>query len=592
MPLQEIQESVQQIASAVASVLRVEVEIADQRLVRIAGTGRTESGILRTMAGEDHVYRASLFDGQPVVIMNPGADDHCRPCTHFGNCEETGEICCPITLDGKEVGVIGLLAFDQEQRARLFADVDSILNFLQKIAELIAIKLKEHLLYKKQQLTLEKLRVVMDDLDKAMLTVDQEDRIVQMNQRAKQYLQLAEIGEDYEAAAGVVRAIRQAVESGAAPPKVVLDVGGEEKEFLFTIKPIQLDGATLEWVITLDDVREVVAIARQVGGFELEDSFSGIAGISSAIAQAKEVARRVATSDSTVLLRGESGTGKELFAKAIHQASHRNKQPFVSINCAAIPEHLLESELFGYEEGAFTGARKGGRVGLFEAADKGTLFLDEIGDMPVHLQVKMLRVLQEQQVVRVGGSGKPIDVDVRIIAATHRDLEQLVAAGVFRADLYYRLHVIPILLPSLRERREDILTLANGYLQTCAARLNKHIKGFTQEAQALLFHHDWPGNVRELANAIEYAVNMETSPWIRPESIPFHSRREPMAKAPSGAAGTTLEQPLNLKERERAAISHALQQVQQDKRRKEEAARLLGISRATLFRKIKEHGLI
>ncbi|MED4781383.1 sigma 54-interacting transcriptional regulator [Brevibacillus choshinensis] len=596
MPLHEIQESVQQIASAMASALRVEVEIADHNLLRIAGTGRTEAGILRTMAGEDHVYRASLFDRRPVVIMNPGADERCRPCTHFGNCEETGEICCPITLDGRNVGVIGLLAFDQEQRQRLFADVDAILPFLQKMAELIASKLKEHLTYVEQQLTLEKLRIVMDDLDKAMLTVDQSDRIVQANQRARHYLGIADPSENdnrrnTEQETQWIQAIRQAVDTGVTPQKVVLHVGSTDKEFLFSIKPIQLAGTTREWVIILDDVHEVVAIARQVGGFQQEDAFSKIVGTSPAITQAIDVARQVATSDSTVLLTGESGTGKELFANAIHQAGYRKKGPFVSINCAAIPEQLLESELFGYEDGAFTGARKGGKRGLFEAADKGTLFLDEIGDMSAHLQVKLLRVLQEKQIARVGGAGRAIRVDVRIIAATHRNLEQLVAEGSFRTDLYYRLHVIPIHLPSLRERREDILTLANGYLQACTARLNKHMKDFTQEAQALLFHHDWPGNVRELANVIEYAVNMETSSWIRPESIPFHAKREPMQQGLFGAAGTILEQPLNLKERERAAIIHALQLVKQDKRRKEEAARLLGISRATLFRKIKEHRL-
>lgn len=217
--------------------------------------------------------------------------------------------------------------------------------------------------------------------------------------------------------------------------------------------------------------------AAQVGGIGLDDAFSAIVGSSPAITQAKEVAMRVAASDSTVLLQGESSTGKEMFAKAIHQAGRRGKGPFVSVNCAAIPEQLLESELFGYEEGAFTGARKGGKRGLFEAADKGTLFLDEIGDMSAHLQAKLLRVLQEKQVARVGGAGQAIDVDVRIIAATHRDLGQLVAAGAFRADLYYRLHVIPIHLPSLRERREDILALANGFLRECGKRLGKELLG-------------------------------------------------------------------------------------------------------------------
>lgn len=594
MPLDEIQESVQQIALAVASVLRVEVEIADHRLLRIAGTGRTEAGILHTMAGEDHVYRSSLFDGQPVIIMNPGADEKCRPCAHYGNCVETGEICCPITLEGKHVGVIGLLAFDEDQRARLFADVDSILRFLQKMAELIATKLKEHLMYVEQQLMLEKLRVVMDDLDKAMLTVDQANRIVEMNQRARQFLEMPDPAlppamRNLEQEERWIAAIREASESGKTPRKVVLQVGGSDKAFLFSIKPIQLAGTTREWVIILDDVEEVVAIARQIEGLSQEKAFRGIVGTSPLMTQAKEVAMRVAMGDSTVLLQGESGTGKELFAKAIHQAGKRSTRPFVSINCAAIPEQLLESELFGYEDGAFTGARKGGKHGLFEIADKGTLFLDEIGDMPVYLQVKLLRVLQEKQIVRVGGAGQPIDVDVRIIAATHHDLEQMVATGDFRTDLYYRLRVIPIHLPSLRERREDILTLANGFLRTYGARLGKELFGFSQEAQALLFHHDWPGNVRELANVVEYAVNMENCTWIQPERILLPAKRESewREKVEEEAPLDSL----NLKKREKIAISQALQAVSKANQGKDAAAQLLGISRATLFRKIKEHHL-
>ncbi|MFY0546043.1 sigma 54-interacting transcriptional regulator [Brevibacillus sp. H7] len=593
MPLLDIQETVQQIAEAVASVLKVEVEIADQHLVRIAGTGRTQPGILRTMAGEDFVYQSSLCTGEPVVITRPGEDELCRPCEHYGHCKETGEICCPIKVDGKGIGVIGLLAFDQAQRDRLFLDVHSILNFLQKIAELIATKVKEHEMYQEQQLTLKKLLVVMDDLDKAVITVDQQDRLIQLNNRARQYLRLPDSGEAADRQAKeVIRTIREADASGVTPKKVVLAVAGQRKEFIFAIKPIDLDGRTVEWVITLDDVNEVVAIAKQVGGLERANEFDRILGNSPAITQAKEVAMRVAQSDSTVLLRGESGSGKELFAQAIHRASHRRSEPFVSLNCAAIPEHLLESELFGYEEGAFTGARRGGKRGLFEAANKGTIFLDEIGDMPMQLQAKLLRVLQEKQVVRIGSAGIPISIDVRVIAATHRDLEKRVQAGLFREDLYYRLHVIPIHLPSLRERREDILALANFCLQQSASALQKQVRGFTPEAQNLLFHFDWPGNVRELANAVEYAVNMESSSLIQADNLP-RKLRESVRKWPAGDKGprSTDTSELNLKTLERQAIVQALQLVTREKKRKDEAAKLLGISRATLFRKLKEHQL-
>ncbi|MDC0761917.1 sigma 54-interacting transcriptional regulator [Brevibacillus sp. AG] len=592
MPLRDIQESVQQIASAVASVLRVEVEIADSQFLRIAGTGKNEAGVLRTMAGEDHIYRESLLAGHPVVIMHPGQDERCRPCMHYGNCTETGEICCPIQLDNENIGVIGLLAFDEEQRERLFADVDAILTYLQKMAELIAIKLKEHYLYVEQLHTVEKLRVVMDEMDKAMFLVDQDNRIIQANQRARQYLQL---DHDDSQMAGWIDAIRDADAAQSAPKQVVLSIGQEEKTFLFAIKPILLAGTVKEWVITLDDVQEVVQIARQVSGYSEPDAFRMIGGNSPAIVQAKEVARRVAASDSTVLLQGESGTGKELFARAIHQASPRRDEPFLSINCAAIPEHLMESELFGYEEGSFTGARKGGKPGLFEVAGKGTLFLDEIGDMPMHLQSKLLRVLQEKELYRIGGNGKPIRLAARIIAATHLDLQERVDAGLFRLDLYYRLHVIPIHLPSLRERREDILPLANDILLAHANRVGKKLHGFSQETQNVLFHHDWRGNVRELENVIEYAVNMEANAWVQPSSLPIRTGmlRESSSHSNKESQGSFdwQKQGLMLKELERAAIDTAMQQIRDRNGRKEEAAALLGISRATLFRKLREYGL-
>ncbi|CAI8956230.1 sigma-54 dependent transcriptional regulator, acetoin dehydrogenase operon transcriptional activator AcoR [Brevibacillus sp. IT-7CA2] len=592
MPLRDIQESVQQIASAVASVLRVEVEIADSQFLRIAGTGKNEAGVLRTMAGEDHIYRESLLAGHPVVIMHPGQDERCRPCMHYGNCTETGEICCPIQLDNENIGVIGLLAFDEEQRERLFADVDAILTYLQKMAELIAIKLKEHYLYVEQLHTVEKLRVVMDEMDKAVFLVDQDNRIIQANQRARQYLQL---DHDDSQTAEWIDAIRRADAAQSAPKQVVLSIGQEDKAFLFAIKPILLAGTVKEWVITLDDVQEVVQIARQVSGYSEPDPFRMIGGNSPAIVQAKEVARRVAASDSTVLLQGESGTGKELFAKAIHQASPRRDAPFLSINCAAIPEHLMESELFGYEEGSFTGARKGGKPGLFEVAGKGTLFLDEIGDMPMHLQSKLLRVLQEKELYRIGGNGKPIRLAARIIAATHLDLQERVDAGLFRLDLYYRLHVIPIHLPSLRERREDILPLANDILLAHANRVGKKLHGFSQETQNVLFHHDWRGNVRELENVIEYAVNMEAASWVQPASLPIRTgmlrESSPHSVKESQGPFDWQKQGLMLKELERAAIDTVMQQIRDRNGRKEEAAALLGISRATLFRKLREYGI-
>jgi two-component system response regulator GlrR len=228
-------------------------------------------------------------------------------------------------------------------------------------------------------------------------------------------------------------------------------------------------------------------------------------------------AKRAAPSDVAILLQSESGTGKELLARAIHDASSRSGGPFIGVNCAAIPEQLLESELFGHRKGAFTGATRD-HVGLFQAADGGTLFLDEIGDMPLEFQAKLLRVLQEK-VIRPVGSTSTIPVDVRIISATHRDLEEEVAGGRFRADLYYRLNVIMLEVPALADRREDIPLLSNHFLSQAGRKLDKHISGFSREAMELLISAPWPGNVRQLVNMVEQVAVLTTTPVISPTLV-------------------------------------------------------------------------
>jgi two-component system response regulator PilR (NtrC family) len=248
------------------------------------------------------------------------------------------------------------------------------------------------------------------------------------------------------------------------------------------------------------------------------NQFSNIIGNSSSMQQVFELVETIAPTGSTVLVTGESGTGKELVARAIHVRSPRSDRPFVAVNCGALTETLLDSELFGHMRGAFTGA-DGNRKGLIEVADKGTIFLDEIGEMSPMLQVKILRVLQERKFRRVGGT-EEVDADIRIIAATNRDLGKMVADGQFREDLYYRINVIPVRLPPLRERPEDIPLLAEHFVAKFAGQMNKPVGGISGEAMACLRCHAWPGNVRELENAMERAVALERTPSVLPESLP------------------------------------------------------------------------
>jgi two-component system response regulator HydG len=309
-----------------------------------------------------------------------------------------------------------------------------------------------------------------------------------------------------------------------------------------------------------------------------------IIGNSPAITQVLETVSQVAPSEATVLITGDSGTGKELIASAIHYNSPRKQSPFVKINCAAITETLLESELFGHEKGAFTGAdrRKDGR---FVQADKGTLFLDEVGTMPLSMQAKLLRVLQEREVTRVGGE-KVLPVDVRVLAATNQDLKHMIQEGAFREDLYYRLNVVGIEIPPLNNRREDIPLLAQAFCTDLAAKNRKAIKGFTPQAMDRLIKYDWPGNVREMMNAIERAVVMAHSAYIEVEDLP-----DPIVAKESSAQINTDDrvvlENVSLREMEKKVILRTLLEVDNNK---SEAARRLGITRKTLHKKLKEYG--
>jgi sigma-54 dependent transcriptional regulator, acetoin dehydrogenase operon transcriptional activator AcoR len=334
-------------------------------------------------------------------------------------------------------------------------------------------------------------------------------------------------------------------------------------------------------VKTFKDIKGITRLAGSLANRHEKITFEDIQGESPAIRSLIERAKVVAAGRSTILLRGESGTGKELFARAIYQASPFKNGPFQVINCSAIPESLLESELFGYEEGAFTGARKGGKPGKFELADGGTLFLDEIGDMPLFLQAKLLRVLESSTLERVGGT-RECHFNVRIIAATNCDLERMVAQGQFRADLYYRLNVIPLFVPSLRERLEDIITLAKFFLEKYGFLLGKQIGSLNAEVQETLLNYHWPGNVRELENVIEYAVNFEQTAQIRKVSLPQWL----LNKQQSGDRTARLKS--QTREWEYEVIGRMIEELGTSLEAKKAIAGRLGISLTTLYRKLKK----
>lgn len=313
--------------------------------------------------------------------------------------------------------------------------------------------------------------------------------------------------------------------------------------------------------------------------------FENLVGASKKMREVFDVALQVARRDSTVLLTGESGTGKELLAKAIHQNSLRVSKPFITVNCGAIPENLIESELFGHRKGSFTGALAD-RAGKFEAANQGTVFLDEIGELPVNLQVRLLRVIQEREIDKIG-QPNPIPVNVRIIAATNRDLRTLIEDGQFRADLFYRLSVVSIELPPLRERRDDIPMLVQHFLRKHCERYQLAVPSVTDDAIELLGRYEWPGNVRELENVIEHAVVLGRADVLRTEDLPAHIRQ---AKSRVSAINLKLpEEGISLEDVEKEILVQALEKHQWNQTR---AARYLNITRKTLIYRMEKFGLV
>ena len=345
-----------------------------------------------------------------------------------------------------------------------------------------------------------------------------------------------------------------------------------------------INGQVMGAVETMTDITELIEKDTQIEAFrrelQTENGFHGILGASASMQQVFDLISNASHSDAPVIIFGESGTGKELVAKAIHDTGLRRKKPFVKVNCAALTESLLESELFGHVKGAFTGAYRS-REGRFEAAQGGDIFLDEIGDLPLSTQVKMLRVLEEKVVERVGDN-RPIHVDVKIISATNRNLKQLVDQGVFREDLFYRINVIPIMVPSLKERVGDIPLLADSFFHRIQLKNDKKVMGISNEAMELLMSYAWPGNVRELKSAFEYAFVTCQESMIQPYHLPpVVHQTQPLVKE-------NRKDPLNRKEMKKKELIEALESAGGNQSR---AAEILGISRVTVWNRMKRFGI-
>jgi two-component system response regulator AtoC len=433
------------------------------------------------------------------------------------------------------------------------------------------------------------LESVFDQLSDALVLYDPEFHITGVNRSAEKLFGMTSeemLGKHCqevfkcvmcEPGCGVLVGLNQ---SPSAPNGTVRLNTGNGNERLVVMRTNQMfddNGKVAGVVATIKDITEEAAPQKRE-----------VIAESAGMREVLNFVRRVAASEATtILLEGENGTGKDLVAKTLHYQSLRQAEPFIAINCAAIPDSLLESELFGYEKGAFTDARAQKR-GIFELADRGTLFLDEIGEIPLMLQAKLLRVLEEQCFRRLGGL-KDIKLDLRVIAATNKNLREAVKEGAFRQDLYFRLNVIQILIPPLRDRTDDILPMARFFIEHYNRKFKRNIEGVSDATAKLLLSHDWPGNVRELRNALERAMILEESSVITPPSLPIAiSRPDPSAPAALSAAAEIPTDGLSLEENERSLLTRALEKTGGNQT---QAARLLRITRDTLRYKMKKFNL-
>ena len=350
------------------------------------------------------------------------------------------------------------------------------------------------------------------------------------------------------------------------------------------------DGKIIGAVETLRDVSENIHCRNELKSikrmFHLDDGFHGIIGKAPLMQSLYGMIESVGPSDTPVMILGESGTGKEMVAKALHETGPRASGPFIKVNCAALSESLLESELFGHVKGAYTGADQK-RIGRFEAAHTGTIFLDEVGDIPMPVQVKLLRVLEEKRIERVGDN-RPVPVDVRIITATNRDLESLIEKDSFREDLYFRINVFPVICPPLRERKEDIPIIAQHFLNLNVEKTGKNILGFTPDAMQIIVNYHWPGNVRELRNTVEYAVVLATGSSISPDHLPARLMESSYPQGTEEAGGSRRSEEQREPESEREQLIRILRQTGGNQSK---AAGLLGVSRVTVWKRIKKHGI-
>ncbi|WP_147820671.1 sigma-54 interaction domain-containing protein [Salidesulfovibrio onnuriiensis] len=586
--LKSIQPYVKRYARVIAKVVGIDVEVVDADMIRIAGTGIYEQGVGESIDQEGEVYRHVMKSRDPFIMENPREHGLCGSCQRKDQCRETMSVCTPIVDGADVVGVIGLVCFSDDERKTILQNRETYVDFLVQIAALIAHKLRDQRQVAEAQDFLDLMMQVMDVYNRGVVVFNAGGCISYINRLAR-----LELGLEPDEEPGCIR-VERTGDFFSDLEEFTVNVHGSRRSLVGRLEELPSANQNFASVLVFDSLPRMTQRMSQFSAGE-HSGLNAILGKSRSLIRLKEQIRRVAASTSTVLITGESGTGKELVARAIHATSDRADKPFIAINCGALPDNLLESELFGYTKGAFTGANPKGKIGKFELADGGVIFLDEIGTLPLYLQVKLLRVLQERQFCRLG-SNRLIHVDIRVIAATNDNLSDLIDQGHFREDLFYRLNVIPLETPPLRNRPEDMEVLGDYFLHKYCERFGKRPAPMDDAVLDAFKVYNWPGNVREFENAIEYMVNMMPDggplhPGLLPRKLLGSLGHGAPASAPVAANGEESLPLLPLKVLERRAIVAALQHFGSDTKGKKLAAESLQIGIATLYRKIKEYDI-
>lgn len=566
MNLNSIKNNLNDIISTMATLTNMEYAIFDTEAELVSSTG-----VYLKRKGQS-VHTASIEEVLSlgnVVVNKPGLMKSCIGCRFANNCPSTIEVLSCVKLDGQPIGVVSMTSFTHEGHALIEENLHKYMEILGYMSNLISMYAYNEVARSTPGILSKAIEHLIRESGMNYMVIDRNGYLLHWDDGTQELLSYCDL---YTQSLGMIfpQEFSGWIFGSSYPSSRSLVFEGFSGEVFST--PLSTENGIEGYVLRFDK-RDGEALKRSQSSSYLDRIITQ----DPELMEVKRVIEKIASSPSSVLITGESGTGKEIVAKAIHFTSNRSNKPFIPVNCANIPENLFESELFGYEEGAFTGAKKRGKPGILEMANNGTVFLDEIGELPHHSQAKLLRFLQDGVIQRLG-SITNIPLNVRIIAATNQDLELLMSEGKFREDLFYRLNVIPIHLPPLRERKSDIPILIDHFIKAMNSKLSKRLLGIDDLALEAMMDYSWPGNVRELENSIEYAMNMEDTSRISLTSLPVRIFSN---------CESDLDLRSKLSKSESSIIISALDRNGWDMDGKIKTAEELGISLRTLYRRLK-----